>query len=94
MSARGLLARPALLICLTGVISDPSTSCRERLERPNIVFILVDDLGWHDVGFMGQDFFETPHLDRLAAEGMTFRQAYANGPNCAPTPKRDTQRPW
>lgn len=53
--------------------------------RPNFVFILADDLGWRDAGFMGSTFYETPHLDRLADEGMVFTDAYANAPNCAPT---------
>ena len=52
---------------------------------PNIIFILVDDMGWKDVGFMGNTFYETPHIDQLAAEGMVFTQAYANAPNCAPS---------
>ncbi len=54
-------------------------------ERPNIVFIIADDLGWKDVGFAGAEFFETPHIDRLAAQGMKFTAAYSGGPNCAPT---------
>ena len=40
--------------------------------RPNILLIYIDDLGWKDVGFMGSDYYETPHLDRLAAGGMVF----------------------
>lgn len=52
---------------------------------PNIVFILIDDLGWRDVGFMGSEYYETPNIDRLAAAGMVFTNAYANGPNCAPS---------
>lgn len=52
---------------------------------PNVVLILADDLGWKDVGFMGNEIIETPNLDRLAKEGMIFSQAYANAPNCAPT---------
>lgn len=56
-----------------------------RAAKPNIVFILADDLGWKDVGFMGSRYYETPHLDRLAREGIVFTQAYTNGPNCAPT---------
>lgn len=52
---------------------------------PNVVLIYVDDLGWRDVGFMGSTFYETPHIDRLAAEGTLFTQAYANAPNCAPS---------
>lgn len=54
-------------------------------EKPNIVFILADDLGWRDAGFAGADYYRTPNIDRLAAEGMVFSQAYSAGPNCAPT---------
>ncbi len=54
-------------------------------DQPNIIFIMADDLGWQDVGYMGAEFFETPNIDRLAAHGMTFTAAYSGGPNCAPT---------
>src|SRR6478672_2082657 len=54
-------------------------------RHPNIIFILMDDMGWRDVGFMGNEFVETPNLDRLAKGGMVFSQAYASAPNCAPT---------
>jgi len=54
-------------------------------ERPNVVFFLIDDLGWTDVSFMGSKYYETPHVDRLASQGMVFRSAYANAPNCAPS---------
>lgn len=54
-------------------------------ERPNIVFLLVDDLGWADLGCYGSSFHETPHIDRLAAEGMRFTQAYAACSVCSPT---------
>ncbi len=53
--------------------------------RPNIILINVDDLGWKDVGFMGSHYYETPHIDRLASEGMVFMQAYAGAANCAPS---------
>ena len=53
--------------------------------RPNIVFILVDDMGWMDIGANGSRFYETPHVDRLAAQGMRFTQAYAASPICSPT---------
>ncbi len=52
---------------------------------PNILFILVDDMGWRDAGFMGSKYYETPNMDRLAREGMVFTQAYTCGPNCAPS---------
>ena len=51
---------------------------------PNVVFILADDLGWSDVGCYGADLHETPHIDRLAREGVRFTQAYAM-PVCSPT---------
>jgi len=54
-------------------------------ERPNVLFILADDLGWKDTGFMGSDYFETPNLDQLASESMVFTQAYAGAANCAPS---------
>jgi arylsulfatase A-like enzyme len=54
-------------------------------ERPNFVFILADDLGWSDLGCYGSSFHETPHIDRLANEGMRFTQAYTAGAVCSPT---------
>ena len=45
----------------------------------------MDDIGWRDVGFMGNRFVETPHIDRIAKSGLVFTQAYASAPNCAPT---------
>jgi arylsulfatase A-like enzyme len=53
--------------------------------RPNFVFILIDDLGWSDLGCYGSSFYETPHIDRLAATGMRFTAAYAGAPVCSPT---------
>ena len=54
-------------------------------EKPNIVLILADDLGWQEPAYAGSDFCETPHLDRLAADGMVFRHAYASAGNCQPS---------
>ena len=51
----------------------------------NILFILIDDLGWKDLGTYGSDFYETPNLDRLATDGMSFSDAYASCPVCSPT---------
>jgi len=56
-----------------------------RGAKPNIVFFMIDDLGWRDTGYMGSKYFETPQIDKLAREGMIFTNAYSNGPNCAPT---------
>ena len=54
-------------------------------NRPNIVFILIDDMGWRDLGCYGSEFYETPNIDRLAGEGMQFSDAYAACPVCSPT---------
>ena len=53
--------------------------------RPNIIFILADDLGYGDLGTYGQKIIRTPHLDQLAAEGMRFTQFYAGNTVCAPS---------
>ncbi|HEV7302080.1 MAG TPA: sulfatase [Tepidisphaeraceae bacterium] len=53
--------------------------------RPNVVFILADDLGWRDVAFAGSTSYHTPNLDALAASGMRFERAYSASPLCSPT---------
>ncbi|MFH1567753.1 MAG: sulfatase [Gemmatimonadota bacterium] len=53
--------------------------------QPNVVFFVVDDLGWRDLGCTGSEFYETPNIDRLAARGMRFTEAYAACPVCSPT---------
>ena len=55
------------------------------MSKPNIIFILTDDLGWRDLVCYGSSFYETPNLDRLAQEGMQFSDAYAACPVCSPT---------
>ncbi len=55
------------------------------MSKPNILFILMDDLGWRDLGCYGSSFYETPRLDKLATEGMLFTDAYASCPVCSPT---------
>src|SRR5437763_10515225 len=71
----------ALLV--TGlVVAAPSTHAAEKL---NVVFILADDLGWADLGCYGSKYHRTPHLDRLAAAGARFTDAYAAAPVCSPT---------
>ena len=53
-------------------------------DTPNILFIFLDDFGWRDTSYMGSDFYETPHLDRLASQGIVFTDAYSCASNCAP----------
>jgi arylsulfatase A-like enzyme len=63
-----------------------ATTAAEAASRgkPNIIFILADDLGWAELGCYGNTFNETPNLDRLAAEGMRFTDAYSTAPVCSP----------
>jgi arylsulfatase A len=58
----------------------------KKATRPvNFIFILMDDLGWADLGCYGSRFYETPHLDRLAGRSLRFTSAYAAAPVCSPT---------
>ncbi len=65
--------------------SQPVLAEADRTAKPNVVFILIDDLGYADVGCFGSDFYETPNIDRLAAGGMRFTDGYAACPVCSPT---------
>lgn len=71
------------LILLLAVISFPVFSSPN--EKPNIVIILADDLGYGDIGCYGSKDIKTPFLDKLAAEGVRFTNFYSNGPECTPT---------
>ncbi len=57
----------------------------ETPQRPNIVFILADDLGYTDAGCFGSQYYETPNIDRLAADGLKYTHGYTAAPNCQPT---------
>ncbi|HSW45340.1 MAG TPA: arylsulfatase [Phycisphaerae bacterium] len=68
----------ALLFCVL-------SGCASTRERPNVIFILADDLGYGDLGCYGQKVIQTPNLDRLAAEGTRFTDFYAGSTVCAPS---------
>lgn len=79
---------PLLVIAVTQVLSVFSTKTgfsAEARRVPNVVFILADDLGYGDLSCYGQETLETPHLDRMAREGMRFTQHYAGSTVCAPS---------
>ncbi|MCI0463406.1 MAG: arylsulfatase [Gemmataceae bacterium] len=78
------LARWAVSLAMAFLITH-SAQAGEARKRPNIIFILADDLGYGDLGCYGQKKIKTPHLDRLAARGMRFTQAYAGSTVCAPS---------
>ena len=74
-----------LFVLLTAVVL-PSRLPAETLSKPpNVLFILVDDLGWSDLGCYGSDYYRTPNVDRLARQGLKFQTAYAAAPVCSPT---------
>ncbi|RRB14236.1 arylsulfatase [Larkinella knui] len=68
-----------------GVFSSFRPTEKSAGQKPNIILIVADDLGYGDVGFNGQTKIKTPNLDRLAAEGMNFRQQYAGTSVCGPS---------
>ena len=74
-----------LVLAGTCFAVNASGGLAQPLTRPNIVFFFIDDMGWMDTAFMGSRYYETPHIDRLAGQGVVFMSAYANAPNCAPS---------
>ena len=75
---RAGLGAAALSLADWGCISKPA-------QKPNIIFIMADDLGYSELGSYGQTKIRTPHLDRMASEGMRFTQHYSGSPVCAPS---------
>ncbi len=89
-STFGLLGSFAFLLLGFAACSPPESApdvqtSIETSEKPNIVLILADDLGYGDLGLYGHPMAKTPNIDRLAKEGAHFTQHYANGPECTPT---------
>ncbi len=72
------------LLIFSAIITGCSTD-KEKPKKPNIIYILADDLGYSELGCYGQEKIETPHIDRLAETGMKFTQHYAGAPVCAPS---------
>lgn len=82
---RWLALRWALPLCLVLVTLTKDVPA-QSVERPmNVVFVLVDDLGWKDLGCYGSDYYQTPNIDRLASLGTRFTDAYAACNVCSPT---------
>jgi arylsulfatase A-like enzyme len=75
-----------LVLAVTACLAAPRLPALENApQRPNIVLVFADDLGWRDVGYQSEGKFLTPNIDRFATEGMVFSAAYAGGANCAPS---------
>ncbi|MBL7110885.1 MAG: arylsulfatase [Bacteroidales bacterium] len=75
---RTLFLLSIAIACITGCQQTPET-------KPNIIFILADDLGYGELGCYGQELIQTPNVDNLAAEGMRFTNFYSGSPVCAPS---------
>lgn len=78
------------LLVMTGILSGrdavaQNNGGKQSVTPPNIVLLLVDDLGWADVGCYGSTFYETPNIDRLAQQGLKFTNAYASCNVCSPS---------
>ncbi len=84
MTHRPLAPLLAIVAALT-VAFTPATRLHAATAKPNVVLILVDDLGWMDLSCQGSQYYETPNVDRLAREGMRFTDAYAACAVCSPT---------
>jgi arylsulfatase len=81
---KSLIVSVFLLLILLSVMSC-NTSEKEKLSKPNIIYILADDLGYAELGSYGQEKIETPNIDALATHGMRFTQHYSGAPVCAPS---------
>ena len=80
-----MLIAAALLVCRCSGSPERASSASSQSSLPNIIYILADDLGYGDLGCYGQTKFDTPNLDRLAAQGMRFTQHYSGSTVCAPS---------
>ena len=77
--------KPPRLLSLLLFLGSALACCAAGAAKPNVIFILADDLGYGDLGAFGQKLIQTPHIDRLAAEGTRFTQAYCGATVCAPS---------
>lgn len=62
-----------------------TVSCSKKVDKPNVILIMADDLGWGDTGYNGSSIIKTPHLDKMASEGIQFNRFYSGSSVCSPT---------
>ena len=75
----------AALFLIAACAAPTTLATKLRREKPNIVLVVIDDMGWTDLGCQGSSYYESPNIDRLATEGVRFTDAYSSGPNCSPS---------
>ncbi|MFL6334985.1 MAG: sulfatase-like hydrolase/transferase [Pyrinomonadaceae bacterium] len=83
LTRREFVASAVAASALAGAAADSARGA--QAERPNVLYIMADDLGWGDLSCYGRPDYRTPNLDRLASEGVRFTQAYSASPVCTPT---------
>ena len=76
---------PVAIALIVFAMAGHAQSDRRQETRPNIVFILIDDLRWDELGIAGHPFLKTPNIDRIGSEGALFRNAFLVGPLCSPS---------
>ena len=84
---KSLLLASAGIACVPTLLAAKTAKAAKANDpaRPNIIFILCDDMGYGDLACYGQPYISTPNIDRMASEGMRFTQAYAGSPVSAPS---------
>ena len=74
-----------MVICVLGALLCSFAWSAEPVRQPNIILLFIDDMGWGDLSCFGDTDISTPHIDRLAEEGIAFEQFYVNSPICSPS---------
>jgi arylsulfatase A-like enzyme len=85
MNRLGSLRMARAIMAMVMAALTPMAALAEAGKRPNVILIVADDLGWAEVGCYGQKKIQTPHLDRMAKEGMRFTQFYSAAEVCTPS---------
>jgi arylsulfatase A len=82
---KALLCWSSVWLCAGTAVAAGTAAPASITRPPNIVLIVADDMGWNQVGYHGFQWYQTPHIDRIAQEGLQFRHAYSAAPICSPT---------
>ncbi len=90
----GWVSSAAMACTLVLGLLSPACQAADKPSRPNIIFIMADDLGAAELGCYGQQKIKTPHIDQLAAEGIRFTNHYTSAPVCAGTLQPDDWQTW
>lgn len=87
MQTRNVVQNVVQILVVAAAVACVTSSVAKAAPRPklNLLFVLIDDLGWNDVGYNGSTFHDTPRVDRFATQAMRFDWAYAPSPMCSPT---------